>query len=324
MVKTQFSSTIKTLRSNGGGEYTSKSFESFLTSNGINHQISCPYTPQQNGLVERKHRHLIETTITPLSQASLPSSYLSFVVQSTMTLINLLPIATLGFSSPWYKLHGQHPDISSLKIFGCACYSFLKPYTKHKLNHRTTKCLFLGYSKGYLCLDLLTHTLYTYKHVLFNEAKFPFSYTPSSASISHTPNPNVWLSNLLYLHSSNQPSILGPYSTSTSHSTNPGPNLTSQTLVIFPYHTLLKPFNHICLYSCYYISTCQYHSLHTPTSSNFIYTYSFTFCCPCIFPSCYHCIFPSYSHFLNHCTCEHTSCTYELTSYDHQIKEWDL
>ena len=100
MVKTQFSSTIKTLRSNGGGEYTFKSFESFLTSNGINHQISCPYTPQQNGLVERKHRHLIETTITLLSQASLPSSYLSFAVQSTMTLINLLPIATLGFSSP--------------------------------------------------------------------------------------------------------------------------------------------------------------------------------------------------------------------------------
>ena len=62
MVKTQFSSTIKTLRLDGGGEYTSKSFESFLCSNGINHQISCPYTPQQNGLVERKHRHLIETT----------------------------------------------------------------------------------------------------------------------------------------------------------------------------------------------------------------------------------------------------------------------
>ena len=75
MIKTQFSSTIKTLRSDGGGEFTSKSFESFLSSNGIQHQISCPYTPQQNGLVERKHRHLIETTITLLSQASIPSTY---------------------------------------------------------------------------------------------------------------------------------------------------------------------------------------------------------------------------------------------------------
>ena len=181
MVKTQFSSTIKTLRSYGGGEYTSKSFESFLTSNGISHQISCLYTPQQNGLVERKHRHLIETTITFLSQASLPSSYWSFVVQSAVILINLLPTATLGFSSPWYKLHGQHPDISSLKIFGCACYPFLRPYTKHKLNHRTSKCIFVGYStisKGYLCLDLLTYTLYTCKHVLSMKSNFPFPLHP--------------------------------------------------------------------------------------------------------------------------------------------------
>ena len=102
MVKTQFSSTIKTLRS----EYTSKSFEFFLSSNGIHHQIYLPYTPQQNGLVERKHRHLIKTTITLLSQAFLPSTYWSFAIQSTMTLINLLSIATLGFLSPWYKLYG--------------------------------------------------------------------------------------------------------------------------------------------------------------------------------------------------------------------------
>ena len=138
MVNTQFSFTIKTLRSDGGGKYTSKSFESFLSSNGIHHQISCPYTPQQNGLVERKHRHLIETTITLLSQASLPSTYWSFAVQSALILINLLPTAILDFLSPWFKLHGQHPDIFSLKIFGCTCYPFLKPYNQHKLNHRTT------------------------------------------------------------------------------------------------------------------------------------------------------------------------------------------
>ena len=102
MVKTQFSSTIKTLRL----EYTSKSFEFFLSSNGIHYQIYLPYTPQQNGLVERKHRHLIKTTITLLSQAFLPSTYWSFAIQSAMTLINLLSIATLGFLSPWYKLYG--------------------------------------------------------------------------------------------------------------------------------------------------------------------------------------------------------------------------
>lgn len=64
MVENQFSTTIKTLRSNGGGEYIFKAVTSYLASHGIAHQISCPYTPQQNDLMERKHRHLKETTIT--------------------------------------------------------------------------------------------------------------------------------------------------------------------------------------------------------------------------------------------------------------------
>ena len=75
MVETQFSTKIKTLRSNGGGEYTFSAFKSYLLQHGITHQISCPYTPQQNSLVERKHRLLVETTITLLSQASMPIAY---------------------------------------------------------------------------------------------------------------------------------------------------------------------------------------------------------------------------------------------------------
>ena len=75
MGETQFSTKIKTFRFDGGGEYTSNAFKTYLSQQGIVHQVSCPYTPQQNGLVERKHRHLIETTITLLSQASMPPSY---------------------------------------------------------------------------------------------------------------------------------------------------------------------------------------------------------------------------------------------------------
>ena len=75
MVETQFSSKLEILRSDRGGEYVSKEFESYLFAHGILHQLSCPYTPQQNGLVERKHRHIIKTTITLLSKASLPFQY---------------------------------------------------------------------------------------------------------------------------------------------------------------------------------------------------------------------------------------------------------
>lgn len=99
LVENQFSVKIKTFRSDGGGEYISTIFKSYLSQNDIIHQISCPYTPQQNGFVERKHRHLVETTITLLSQASISTSYWSYAVQTAVTLINLLPTCVLNFHS---------------------------------------------------------------------------------------------------------------------------------------------------------------------------------------------------------------------------------
>ena len=176
LVENQFSIKIKTFRFDAGGEYTSTIFKSCLSQNGIIHQISCPYT-QQNGLVERKHRHHIKTTITLLSQASISTAYWSYVVQPIVNLINLLPTSVINFHSPWQKLYNSQPDFSHLKVFGCACYPYLKSYTSHKLEPRSKECLFLRYStlsKGYLCLDIVTKQLYTSSHVIFNESKFLF------------------------------------------------------------------------------------------------------------------------------------------------------
>ena len=60
IVENQLSKQIKFLRTDCGGEYTSNAFTEFCSSHGITHQFSCPHTPQQNGIVERKHRHIIE------------------------------------------------------------------------------------------------------------------------------------------------------------------------------------------------------------------------------------------------------------------------
>lgn len=116
-----------------------------------------------------------------------------------------------------------HPDLSQLRVFGCACYRYLRPCNTHKLEHRTKECLFLGYSptsKGYLYLDIPTSHVYTSRHVLFNESLFPYfthahsTGSPFSSFCSSTDS--LRLSNLLYLHSTNQPSILGAYSPSFS------------------------------------------------------------------------------------------------------------
>jgi hypothetical protein len=69
------SKKIKSFQSDGGGEFTSNLFKQYLSSNGILHRISCPYTTAQNGLAERKHRYIVETGLTLLAHSHLPLSY---------------------------------------------------------------------------------------------------------------------------------------------------------------------------------------------------------------------------------------------------------
>ena len=74
-VDNQFSTSIKTLRTDSGGEYLSTEFQAFLASKGIIHQRSCPSTPQQNGVAERKNRHLLDVVRTLLLESSIPSMF---------------------------------------------------------------------------------------------------------------------------------------------------------------------------------------------------------------------------------------------------------
>jgi len=77
---------------------------------------------------------------------------------------------------PYFLLHKTEPLYKDLRVFGCACYSLLRPYHEHKLVFRSKKCLFLGYSncqKGYRCLDLTTKRVYISRHVIFDEQSFP-------------------------------------------------------------------------------------------------------------------------------------------------------
>ncbi|XP_075083314.1 uncharacterized protein LOC142167060 [Nicotiana tabacum] len=75
MIKTQFDMNVKVLRSDNGKEFFNSSCNELLASLGIVHQNSCPYTPQQNGVVERKHRHILEVARALNFQSSLPSRF---------------------------------------------------------------------------------------------------------------------------------------------------------------------------------------------------------------------------------------------------------
>ncbi|RVW45084.1 Retrovirus-related Pol polyprotein from transposon RE1 [Vitis vinifera] len=96
-VENQFDAKIKCLQSDNGGEF--RSFKTFLQQTGIFHRFSCPYNSAQNGRVERKHRHVVETGLALLAHASLPMELWQYAFQTTTFLINRMPTTHLHFSS---------------------------------------------------------------------------------------------------------------------------------------------------------------------------------------------------------------------------------
>jgi hypothetical protein len=174
LVETQFSCKIRQLQSDGEGEYTSHLFQFFLTSNGIQHRKSCPHTSQQNGLAERKLRHILETRLTLLAHSGLSNRYWVDAFMTFVFIINRLPTPILNNTSPYEKLFLKPSDYTLLRIFGCKCFPLLQPYTAHKLEFRSKVCIFLGYSHaGYRCLDPVTDRVYLSRHVVFDEQSFP-------------------------------------------------------------------------------------------------------------------------------------------------------
>ncbi|VVA40539.1 PREDICTED: Retrovirus-related Pol poly from transposon, partial [Prunus dulcis] len=105
MVETQFHARIQVLRSDNDGEFLNHDLNQFLQDHDIIHQRSCPYTPQQNGVAERKNRHLLEVVRASLFGANMPRSFWGKAVVSATYLINWISSSILNFQTPLQTLH---------------------------------------------------------------------------------------------------------------------------------------------------------------------------------------------------------------------------
>jgi hypothetical protein len=183
LVENLLSATIKTVQIDGGTE-----FKPMMRAHPtIQFHIFCPYTPKQNGLVECKHRQIVELGLATMFHSSIPLQYWPDVFESATFVLNSLPSSSISisFSTLYTVLFQRKPDYSFFKVIGCKCYPYIRPYADHKLASRSTICVFLGYSllhKGYKCLDITTNKIYFSRHVIFHETSFPFKESFPSCS----------------------------------------------------------------------------------------------------------------------------------------------
>ncbi|CAA7060014.1 unnamed protein product [Microthlaspi erraticum] len=142
----QFGKTVRMVRSDNGTEFMCLS--SFFREKGIVHQTSCVATPQQNGRVDRKHRHILNVARALLFQGNLPIKFWGEAILTAAYLINRTPCAIHLGRSPYEILHGQKPSYDQLRVFGSEYYTHRATRDKDKFAQRSRRCVFLGYPFG--------------------------------------------------------------------------------------------------------------------------------------------------------------------------------
>lgn len=137
--------SVKCIRSDNGGEFTSKAFESILVKHSIKHEKSAPYSPHQNGTIERAWRSIFEMARCMLLESKLQKCFWTYAVMSTVYIRNRCFNDRLK-KTPFEVFTGAKPDISNMHIFGSVCYAYVQQ--KKKLDARSEKGIFVGYDKG--------------------------------------------------------------------------------------------------------------------------------------------------------------------------------
>jgi len=119
-----------------------------MTSHGILHQTSCAYTPQQNGVAERKNTHLFETTCTLLIHGEVPEHFWGDAILTACYLVNRMPSSVLdnNIHHSILLLHESlHP--LPLRVFKSTCFVHSFSPCLDKLSRKSHKCVFLRFYK---------------------------------------------------------------------------------------------------------------------------------------------------------------------------------
>jgi transposase InsO family protein len=163
---------IKILRSDNGGEYTSKEFVNFCKDVGIKRELTTPYNPQQNGVAERKNRTILEAVKTMIHDQDLPMCLWAEATMAVVYVQNRLFHSALGLKTPEEMFTGKKPEVSHLKIFGCPVFIHIPKEKRNKLDPSGKKGIFVGYcevSKAFRIYIPGQHHIEISRDVTFDE-----------------------------------------------------------------------------------------------------------------------------------------------------------
>ena len=171
--ETKFSQHVKEFQSDNGGEFINSPFISALDMAGVSHRLSVPYMHQQNGVTERIICTIEGRLLAMLHFTSLPQTYWGEAALTVAYLHNCTESRALpSGQTPYEMLHGQHPNLSHLHVWGCCAFAHIPLEMQAKLGPKSWEVLFMGYPpgvKGYRVCNIVTSQFFNSRNVIFNE-----------------------------------------------------------------------------------------------------------------------------------------------------------
>jgi transposase InsO family protein len=148
MAEKEFGSSMVKIRSENGSEFRNTRVEEYCDGEGIKHEFSSSYTPQQNGVVERKNKTLITLARAMLHDYGVSQSFWAEAVNTACHASNRVYLHRLLMKTPYVLLIGRKPNISYFRVFGCKCFIFKQRKHLGKFESRVDEGMLVGYASN--------------------------------------------------------------------------------------------------------------------------------------------------------------------------------
>ncbi|KAD6118940.1 hypothetical protein E3N88_10211 [Mikania micrantha] len=235
LVENETNKTIKALRSDRGGEFISNEFNAFCDKHGIKRQLTTAFTPQQNGVAERRNKTIMNMVRCVLIDKSLPKWLWSEAANWAGHLINRTYTSALENKVPEEVWAGKKPHVEHFKVFGSIAFAQVPAQMRTKLDDRSKKCIFLGISlesKAYRLYDPVSRKVMISRDVVFDEDnKWSWSKEELGSSVLSIPDEYVDVvdSDMSGIASENGPEE-GTHTSSSSNTNAEAPMMTGAAI----------------------------------------------------------------------------------------------
>jgi hypothetical protein len=171
MLKNELPYAMRVIHGDNGIEFKNARFDTFCSDQGLDHQYSSPYTPQQNGVVERKNQTLVEMARTMLDEHRTPRKFWAEAINTACYVSNRIFLRAFLHKTSYELWFERQPRVDHLRVFGCRCF-VLKDGKLDKFESRSSDGILFGYashSRDYRVLIIDTNMVRETCEVTFDE-----------------------------------------------------------------------------------------------------------------------------------------------------------